>query len=94
MEQCKVLIKGKLTKKFFMELPEGLYLASNLLKYPYRSSFAEKIASLDEREQQWRRIVNAGVSQKLCRAFKNRKHYRTWHIVKYVIDYARASNIC
>lgn len=94
MEQYKVLFKDTLTKKFFMQLPEGLYLASNLSESTFKSCFSEKIASLDKREQQWERIVKARVSRRLCRVFKNQQHYKMWLLVKYVIAVAKEDKIC
>lgn len=58
-----------------MELPAGKYLVSNLYVSRLESKYAEEIASLGEREQQWKRIVEAGVSQRLCRVFKNEEHH-------------------
>jgi hypothetical protein len=82
MKRSTELFKDKLTKKFFMQLPEGLYLASNLYESTYESTFAEEIASLGEREQQWIRIVKARVSQRLCRVFKNEEHHLLWLVIR------------
>ena len=68
----KLLKREKLTKKFLMQLPEGVYLVSNL----YRSSnrkvnpdFEEKISPLSERNEQWKRIVEASANHRLCNVF-------------------------
>jgi hypothetical protein len=78
MVGVKALFSDKLTKKFFMKLPEGLYLVSNLHKNLFQSMFGEEIAALGQREKQWKRIVEAGVSQKLCYVFKTKEDYEIW----------------
>lgn len=78
MEKGNTLYRGKLTKKFFMQLPEGLYLASNIHDNRFQSIFEEVIASLNQREEQWKRVVSAGASQKLCCVFKTKEDYDTW----------------
>ncbi len=78
MNSIEALFRDKLTKKFFMQLPEGLYLVSNLHRTRFQSMFAEEIATLVNREKQWKRIVAVGVSQKLCHVFKTKKDYETW----------------
>ncbi len=78
MEKGNTLFREKLTKKFFMRLPEGLYLASNIHDNRFQSKFEEVITSLDQREEQWKRIVSAGASQKLCCVFKTKENYDIW----------------
>jgi hypothetical protein len=72
------LARGKLSKKFLMELPEIGYIVSNVGLTPDQRIFAEKVAPLSKREDQWRRIVSAGADQKLCMVFKNEKEYNIW----------------
>lgn len=78
MGNGKALHREKLTKKFFMQLHEGLYLASNIHDNRFQSIFEEEIAALDRREEQWKRIVFAKANQKLCGVFKTKKDYETW----------------
>ncbi|HOQ41981.1 MAG TPA: hypothetical protein PK178_07495 [Smithellaceae bacterium] len=78
MEKGKVLHREKLTKKFYMQHPEGLYLVSNIHDNRFQSIFEEVITSLNQREEQWKRIVSAGASQKLCCVFKTKENYDTW----------------
>ncbi len=75
MEKGKILFREKLTKTFFMQLPEGLYLASNVHDDRFQSIFEEEIATLDQRKEQWKRIVSAGATQKLCCIFKTKEDY-------------------
>jgi len=78
MDKGKVLSREKLTKKFFMQLPEGLYLVSNIHENRFQSRFAEEIAAFDQKGNQWKKIVAAGVSQTLCYVFKTKKDYEIW----------------
>ena len=78
MDEGKVLYRKKLTKKFFMILPEGLYLASNVHDDLFKSIFEEEIAASDQRKEQWQRIVSVGASQKLCYVFKTKEDYEIW----------------
>lgn len=78
MEKGKILYRENLTKKFLMQLPDGLYLVSNAHDNRFQSRFAEEIAALDQRGNQWKKIVAAGVSQKLCYVFIIKKNYEVW----------------
>ena len=78
MEKGKVLHREKLTKKFYMQLPEGLYLVTNIHDTRFQARFAEEIVGLDLRGNQWKEIVAAGVSQTLCYVFKTKKDYEVW----------------
>jgi len=78
MDKDKVLYREKLTKKFLMQLPEGLYLVSNTHENRFQSKFAEEIAAFDQKGNQWKKIVAAGVSQTLCYVFKTKKDYEIW----------------
>lgn len=78
MNKTEPVISAKLTKKFFMQLPEGLYLVSNTYKNQMQSIFEEEISPPADRIQQWGRIVQAGADQRLCRIFQNKKDYEAW----------------
>jgi hypothetical protein len=78
MNKTEPVISAKLIKKFFMQLPEGLYLVSNLYENELQSIFEEEISPSDLREQQWGRIVLAGAVQRLCRIFQNKGDYIAW----------------
>jgi len=70
--------RHKLTKKYLMSLPEGVYLVSNIFRDPVQSSFAEKVDPLNLRKDQWNRIVEADVQQNLCHVFKTEDEYKKW----------------
>ena len=72
---AKPLVSGKLTKKFFMGLSQGLYVASNKRRSPLRPCFEEYAASPARREKQWQRIRARGAQNNLCRVFGSRKDY-------------------
>ena len=65
----------RLTKKFFMSLPQGVYLASNVALMPGQPIFAETVAPPEEREAQWKRIVAARVDNQLCNIFQTPEDY-------------------
>ena len=67
---------NRLTKKFFLSIPEGLYLVSNLLLTRNQSIFAEKVVAHSMRETQWKRIIEAGAAQRLCYIYKNIQVYK------------------
>ena len=48
----EALFRSKLTKKFFMELPDGLYMVSNVFHNPMQSIFAEEVVPPQLREDQ------------------------------------------
>ena len=69
---------AKLTKKFFMAAPEGLFLASNCMTPRGQTIFGEVIAPVEDRQRQWDRVVAVGASQRLCRVFRTSADYRGW----------------
>lgn len=73
----------KLTKKFFMQLPEGVFLVSNVFHNPTTTVFAEEVSPVSERSAQWDRIVSAGADQRGCRVFKSRIEFETWLALAY-----------
>lgn len=70
--------RHKLTKKYLMSLPEGLYLVSNIHENPMQSRFAERVAPLNIRNIQWNRIVEIDVQQNLCHVFETEDEYKKW----------------
>jgi hypothetical protein len=68
----------KLTKKFLMQLPEGVYLVSNVYEEKGKPAFEENVSPLPERNKQWKRIVEALVNHRLCNVFETKKDYVSW----------------
>jgi len=69
---------GKLTKKFYLSLPEGVFLVRGVGDSPWEKSFAEYVVSDSERERQWKRIVAAIADQRNCGVFKTEQDQRDW----------------
>jgi hypothetical protein len=71
--------RNKLTKKYLMSLPEGVYLVSNIYpNNPMQSRFAEKVTPPNLRKDQWDRIIKADVHQRLCDIFETEDEYKKW----------------
>ena len=77
-QNVKELMRGKLTKKFLMELPVNVYLASNCFIKKDISVYEDKIASVSRRDNQWRKIIEASADQRLCYIFKSKTDYKKW----------------
>ena len=78
LKTVKEKMRGRLTKKFYLEIPTGLFLVSNVgwdLELP---AFAEKVVRHSEREAQWKKIVEFGADQRLCHVFKDVHDYKKW----------------
>ena len=69
------LYSERLTKKFFLSLPCGVYLTSNVALTPGQPIFAETVSPVDEREAQWKRIVAVRVNNQLCNVFPTPQDY-------------------
>jgi hypothetical protein len=78
-DENKEPLRGGLTKKFFLGLPKGVYLVSNLWDpSPLQSVFAERVVAKDQREYQWRKIVEAGASYRSCWIFDSPEDHHTY----------------
>ncbi len=59
-----------LTKKLFFSIPARYILESNRCTSRFVSCFVEPVlSSIEDREQQWDRIVAAGASYRLCNVY-------------------------
>ncbi len=70
-------MRCRLTKKFFLLIPTGLYLSSNCWTFD-RPIFEEKILHNKNREDQWERILKCRADQRLCNIFENKKDHEKW----------------
>jgi len=68
----------KLTFKFLQSLPVGSYIASNIWIGPKTMAFAEPVAPLESRKDQWKRIVAAGTAQRTCHVFRSEEAFDHW----------------
>ncbi|MFC1676623.1 hypothetical protein ACFL3G_06125 [Planctomycetota bacterium] len=69
----------KLTKKFLMKLPVGLYIVSNCgerVKNTYKPIFEEQVAKLEERQKQWERIKQVYADGRLCNIYACAEDYQ------------------
>jgi hypothetical protein len=71
---------AKLTKRFLMSLPAGVFVASNVFGGPgLTPSFAEAVGdSTEARTEQWKRAVAAGAGQRSCHVFPNEARFCEW----------------
>ena len=77
------IIGEKLTKKFFLNLEQGLYLTSNCYEVPGKPAFASKVAPLSQRSEQWKKIVKVRADQRLCNVFENENDHKKWFAAVY-----------
>ena len=71
-----VLKEDYLSKSMLMDLDEGLYIESNLMR-DGKNLFSEPVApTKQERELQWKRIKAAGANHRLCYVCSLEKIYR------------------
>jgi hypothetical protein len=64
---------GKLSKRFLMQLPEGMYLVSMTLNPDCSARFEEYVSPPSEREEQWKRIKKKGVDRRKCKIFRSKE---------------------
>jgi len=63
--------KAILTKKLFMDLPEGVFILSNIMDAPGQPKCFESVSLASERGKQWERIVLRGCNNRFFWVFKN-----------------------
>ncbi len=68
-------MRVKLSKKFFLELNEDLFLASNCFDENLRPIFAQEVWPLSIREMQWQIIVDCRANHRLCEVFESREAF-------------------
>lgn len=68
----------KLSRKFFMNLPTGVFLVSNCYIAPKQPIFAQYVLPLPKRETQWRRICVARANQRKCHIFRGVAAFQQW----------------
>ena len=70
------LIAGqKLTKKFFAELQEGVFLVCSVGMSPLEPSFLEYVLPIAQRGEQWLRIKEARIDQRHCDIYKSKEDF-------------------
>jgi len=75
----KPVIRGKLTKRFFMSLKTGQYVVSNICnqmeKGRVEPCFREEVLPPESREEQWRRIESAHADGRFCDVLEGAEDY-------------------
>ncbi len=69
----------KLSKKFFMGLKDGLFVASNCTHNNLKPIFAEEVLPLNIRELQWQMAVHCNASHWLCEVFESRADFEEYY---------------
>jgi len=73
----KTIMYEKLSKKFFLGLPDGVFLVSNTMLAPGQPMFAQAVKPPNQRADQWQEIVAARVNGRKCMVFKSAKDFMT-----------------
>jgi len=69
----------RLSKAVALAAPDEAYLVSNCYsESTAKSIFEEIVVPLEDREQQWERVVAAQANHRNCRFFNNKKEYQDW----------------
>lgn len=84
----KILMSGKLTKKFYIGLPDGVFLVCSAGMSPIEPSFAEHVAIEIDRPLQWNRIREAHADQLQCDVYQTRADY-----VEYIKGWRRKPDV-
>lgn len=73
-----LLVRDRLTRWLFMQLPTGSYLVSNVGYAPYQPIFAETVERMEARPSQWARIRSSYVDQRTCDVYVDEAAYHAW----------------
>jgi hypothetical protein len=65
--------EATLTRKFFMSLPEGVFVVSDFGYAPGKPLCFESVSPSSDRQRQWKTIVLRGFSNRFCSVFKNQQ---------------------
>jgi tripartite-type tricarboxylate transporter receptor subunit TctC len=80
MKSQDLIDRHKLTRKYFLGLPTGVYLVSNCYKRvaPNKSTpiFYEYVEQLAQRISQWERVKAAGADQRLCDVYRSSEEFK------------------
>ena len=74
----KEIGRGKLTKKFLMELPTNTYLVSNIGNAIDQPIYKGKVVAESKRDNQWDELKRVGANGRLCHVFQNSNDYKKW----------------
>ena len=74
----KEIARGRLTKKFLMELSTNTYLISNVGYAMDEPIYQGKVVAKSKRENQWNEFKKVGVNNRLCHIFQTKSDYKKW----------------
>ena len=76
-EEMAALVKENknLSKKYLMNLDEGLFVISGMGHSPTSPIFAEEVTPINEREAQWDRIKKTATNNRKCMIFRDKNDY-------------------
>jgi hypothetical protein len=78
--QPGIIASERLTKRFFMGLPEGVYVVSGYFDSEFRPLFEQYAAKAGPtREMQWEEVKKAQVDQHVCRVFRTQGDSAAFH---------------
>jgi len=70
---------AKLTKKYYMGLPDGVFLVSSVGGFtPFDRDFAESVVPSAGRNAQWQSIHEKRVDGRGCEAFATEEDFKTY----------------
>jgi hypothetical protein len=73
-----MIMSGKLTKKFYIGLPDGVFLVCSAGMSPLEPSFAEYVAIDIDRPVQWNRIREARADQIECHVYQTKEDFEEY----------------
>ena len=79
MQKNLLIARDKLTRSFFVNLPAGVYLTSNVYLTRTRPIYESYVASETDREEQWSEIPRI-VRHRVCNVFRCKADFDAWLI--------------
>ena len=74
--QKRSRICKRLTKEYLMSLQAGQFLVGNVCDHHYRPAFAEIVAPMGRREEQWERIKRVRAEGRVCDLFQDKQGFK------------------
>ena len=69
--------RQKLTKAFFLGLPDGVYLLSNVFVKRCRPVYEGRVLPKAQRAEQWK-LLPRGIRQRTCNVFRSKANSNAW----------------
>lgn len=76
IKRSSLLVEGRITKKKFLNLPDGSFLLSNLVKHDLTPAFADTIPPAHLRERLWKELSLTDVTKSKFYVFQDDASYR------------------